>query len=483
MSTTRAVIYLRISLDKGGDGLAVERQRAACEAIVSAKGWHLVKTYTDQSKSAFKASVRRDEYEQMRADYAADRFDAIVCWDLDRLTRQPRQLEDWVEAAEAQGLALVTANGEADLTTDGGRMYARIKASVARNEIERKSERQLSKNAQSVDKGMPVPGKRRYGFLGADADTGRKVNTREHQGEAENVRALFADYLDGASIVSLAKRMGWRTLRVREALSNPAYAGWVVRRGERFEAHESVARIIEREEFERVQAKLADNSRQTRPGGQVKHWASGIVRCGVCGGPMQYRNAYLCLDDLSHPCIKGELLETRIRTEIVRALMLPGIAIESDTAGAELRAVERRTAALRAKKADWLRRLDDDEYGLTDEDVRPHVSVINRELAQLEVRLQELTTQSTAATMLAGLKLDIIDSVTHRADIGKAADVANQLGERFDSLDIDRKRELIRGMVEVRVFKGRSSERVEISHATRAGQALNEGQEEALSAA
>ena len=58
--------------------------------------------------------------------YRAGVFQAIVCYDLDRLTRIPRQLEDWVEAAEFRGLVLVTANGDADLSTDGGRMYARI---------------------------------------------------------------------------------------------------------------------------------------------------------------------------------------------------------------------------------------------------------------------------------------------------------------------------------------------------------------------
>ena len=52
------------------------------------------------------------------------------------------QLEDWIDAPELRGLALVTANGDADPSTDGGRMYARIKAAVARAEMERKGARQ-----------------------------------------------------------------------------------------------------------------------------------------------------------------------------------------------------------------------------------------------------------------------------------------------------------------------------------------------------
>ncbi|MDK6924063.1 recombinase family protein, partial [Escherichia coli] len=78
------------------------------------------------------------DYDAMVASFERGEIDAIICWDLDRLTRQPWQLEEWIDRAEEQGLKLVTANGDADLATDGGRMYARIKAAVARGEIERK---------------------------------------------------------------------------------------------------------------------------------------------------------------------------------------------------------------------------------------------------------------------------------------------------------------------------------------------------------
>lgn len=100
----------------------------------------------------------------MVADWTSGAFDAIVCWDLDRLTRQPRQLEDWIDRAEERGLALVTANGDADLSTDGGRMYARIKAAVARAEMERKSARQKAAHQQRARQGRPPKGVRPLGY-------------------------------------------------------------------------------------------------------------------------------------------------------------------------------------------------------------------------------------------------------------------------------------------------------------------------------
>lgn len=41
---TRAAIYLRISLDADMDGLAIDRQRADCEAIAAQRGWQVVET-------------------------------------------------------------------------------------------------------------------------------------------------------------------------------------------------------------------------------------------------------------------------------------------------------------------------------------------------------------------------------------------------------------------------------------------------------
>ncbi|WP_280493673.1 recombinase family protein [Nocardia asiatica] len=154
----RAAIYLRVSLDQTGEGLAVERQREDCEAIAMSRGWTVVETYTDNSVSAYNKAKNRPAYDQMVEDYKAGRFNALITWDLDRLTRQPRQLEDWIDAAEKQELRLVTANGEADLQTDGGRMYARIKAAVARAEMERKGARQSRAQRQRAAKGQPPRG-------------------------------------------------------------------------------------------------------------------------------------------------------------------------------------------------------------------------------------------------------------------------------------------------------------------------------------
>ncbi len=76
------------------DGLVIERQREDCERIAQFRRWDVVETYVDQSVSATDRTKDRPGCGRMVVDHAAGRFDAIICYDLDRLTRQPRQLED-----------------------------------------------------------------------------------------------------------------------------------------------------------------------------------------------------------------------------------------------------------------------------------------------------------------------------------------------------------------------------------------------------
>jgi site-specific DNA recombinase len=95
----RYATYLRISIDRTGEELAVERQREDCERIAQEHGWKLVGEYVDNSIIASDRRKTRPGYNELMAAYGADMFDALVCWDLDRLTRQPRELEDWIDAA------------------------------------------------------------------------------------------------------------------------------------------------------------------------------------------------------------------------------------------------------------------------------------------------------------------------------------------------------------------------------------------------
>lgn len=317
MVPVRAAIYLRVSLDQTGEGLAVERQREDCEDIARSRGWTVVETYTDNSVSAYNKAKSRPNYDRMVEDYKAGRFNALITWDLDRLTRQPRQLEDWIDAAESQGLRLVTANGEADLQTDGGRMYARIKAAVARAEMERKGARQSRAQQQRAAKGRPPRGIRATGYTldGAlvpeEADAIRAVYQAFANGSS--LRAIAAA-LSGAeptvraigdrtfvqdlpkSVPQLPTRSGrpWNPTSVTSILRNPRYAGWSMLEGEIVRDSSGAPvrgqwdAIVPDGLWLDVQRRLDDPQRKSnRAGTDRKHLGSGLYLCGICDAPVR----------------------------------------------------------------------------------------------------------------------------------------------------------------------------------------------------
>lgn len=203
-SPVRAAIYLRISQDREMDGLAIDRQREDCIAEAERRGWQIDLDrllYVDPSISATDRSINRPDYNRMVADFRAGRWDALVCWDLDRLTRQPRQLEDWIDLAEERGLRIVTANGEADLGTDAGRLFARVKAAVARSEVERKSARQRAAQAQRAAQGRAPKGVRPLGYT---------VQGDVIEQEAEAVKAIYKTFARGASLRGIAAALSGR---------------------------------------------------------------------------------------------------------------------------------------------------------------------------------------------------------------------------------------------------------------------------------
>lgn len=284
-TATRAAIYLRISLDHTGEGLAVERQREDCEKIATARGWNVSQVYQD-SVSASKRTVNRPGYNSMVSDYEDGKFEAIICYDLDRLTRQPRQLEDWIDQAEHKGLKLVTANGEADLTTDGGRMYARIKAAVARSEVERKGARQARALQQRSELGKPPLGVRLTGY---QPDGAVIVD------EATSVREIFRLFTAGESLKAISRELNERGLTsrrgpftpstVRTILTNPRYAGRAVYRGKETGQLGNWEALVSAEVFDLTQVKLSDPSRiKNREGTERKHLGSGLYYCDICAG-------------------------------------------------------------------------------------------------------------------------------------------------------------------------------------------------------
>jgi site-specific DNA recombinase len=293
----RAAIYTRVSRDDTGEGRSVERQLEACRKLADLRGWEVTHELCDNSISAWSGKARPAWGETLGL-VEAGAVDVVVAWHIDRLTRSMLDLEKLITLAEKGGVGVATATGDIDLTTDVGRMVARILAAVARAEVERKSARQRLANAARAKRGLPhISGTRPFGY-GEDHVT-------VVPDEADMIRSAAAAVLAGTSLNAIVrewtkagyssartKREGagaWTSTGVRTLLTNPRYAGIRVYQGE--EVGEAAWEpIIDLETHLALKAKLTDPGRyapRRSTGRGASTLLSGIIRCSTCAAPMR----------------------------------------------------------------------------------------------------------------------------------------------------------------------------------------------------
>ncbi|WP_444662806.1 recombinase family protein [Cellulomonas sp. CW35] len=264
--TKRAAIYARQSKT---DDQGVERQIERGIALIAARGWTHVGTYIDNDVTASKPRGAQTAWGRMLA--AAADIDVTVSVDLDRVVRSTRDLNTLID----HGLALITLDGEIDLTTADGEFRASMLAAIARFEVRRKGERQTRANAQRAAGGGVPKGARLFGF---------ETDGTIREDEAEVVRALFEGFGRGDTLRTLARRFDSTPSSVRDRLLNPRYAGRRVYKGE--VVGTLPAAIIDPALFDLVHVRLTDPRRLTNTSGSTarKYLGSGLYLC-ECGDP------------------------------------------------------------------------------------------------------------------------------------------------------------------------------------------------------
>lgn len=287
MVIVRTAIYARISDDREETQAGVGRQVEDCKALCDARGWKYTDEhiYVDNDLSAYKKNVVRPEYERMLSDIKDGLIDAVVVYHQDRLTRQPRQLEEFVDVCQAAHLTrLASVTGDTDISSDDGLLKLRILGAVSRNQSDAQS-RRIRRKAQALAMEGKVGGggSRPFGF---EDD---RVTVRES--EAAIIRDLAERLLAGATLRSLTMGLNdrgvttttgneWHPNVLRRLLRSARISGQREHKGE-IVATAVWPAIITADQTRRIRALFDDPSRRaTRP--PQKYLLTNILRCGVC---------------------------------------------------------------------------------------------------------------------------------------------------------------------------------------------------------
>lgn len=317
MKKVRCAIYTRKSSEEGLDQAfnSLDAQREACAAYIlsqASEGWApLPDVYDDGGLSG--GTLERPALQRLLADITAGRIDIIVVYKVDRLTRSLLDFAKLVEAFDKAGTSFVSVTQSFNTTTSMGRLTLNMLLSFAQFEREVTAERIRDKISASKAKGMWMGGTPPLGYR-PDGRTLAIID--EH---ASIVRDIFKRYLELGNVRLVADALardgvgapirltaGGKAFggcaftrgQLYAILKNPIYVGEVRHQGKLHKGlHDP---IIDRESWERAQAKLADHlqgRRRAAPAASpsllsgliVDESGEHLVATHACKGKVRYR--------------------------------------------------------------------------------------------------------------------------------------------------------------------------------------------------
>jgi len=296
----RAVVYCRISDDREGQGLGVERQRADCLARAEREGWHVAEVYTDNDVGAStKSRKARPSYKRMLDAAERGDVDIIVSYSNSRLTRRPYEWETLISLYERKGVLLRTiVSGDTNLETADGRAVARTVAAWDAAEAERTGERVARAAKQRREEGKFHGGNTPYGY--AHLGDGRLRINPEH---AKVINEAARRVTSGESLYGVCQDLNrrgmktgpsprarhgaaWHGRTLKHVLTSPATVGCM--EDEDGTLRQVAEPILDRPVWLMLREILYAPSRYAST--RQRDWSnrrryplSGLLFCGLCG--------------------------------------------------------------------------------------------------------------------------------------------------------------------------------------------------------
>ncbi len=328
----RCAIYTRVSTEEQArEGYSLPAQEERLRAHAKSQGWALYKLYVDDGYSA--ASRNRPALKKLLAEAALKRFDVVLAYKIDRLSRSLKDLIDIVAELNQFDVGFKSCTELIDTTRPEGRLMFHQFGSFAQYERELIGQRtrfgMMKRLRQGLWNGIPP-----YGYRIKD---GKLVI---EPAEAARVRRIFDWYLgQNLGVVAISRelnRLGitprkakrWKGNTIYKLIQNPLYAGFIRWGGETaMGIHKP---IIRKEVFDAVQGTLRGRNHKTR---QLRspNYLAGLVKCGLCGAAMHVTypgtepksrfKYYVCNNRYNHKSctqeyIRADILEASVIQEI-----------------------------------------------------------------------------------------------------------------------------------------------------------------------
>ena len=278
----RTVIYARYSCEKQTEQ-SIEGQLRVCHEFAERNGYVIVHEYIDRAVSG--KTDKREQFQQMLKDSAKQEFNYVLVYKLDRFARNRYDSAINKATLKKNGVKVLSACEQITDSPEG---------IILESLIEGMAEYYSAELSQKVKRGM------RESYLKGNAAGltpifGYRVVDKKYQvipEEAEIVRKIYADYVNGTTIKEIETWLGESGIRnhrgrpisnqtIAATLRNKKYIGKFEYGGEMYD--NIIMPIVDELTFYRAQELLAENAHKSgRVRAGERFILSGKIICSHC---------------------------------------------------------------------------------------------------------------------------------------------------------------------------------------------------------
>ena len=302
------VVYARYSSENQRDE-SIEAQIRAAEQFCKQRNYEIIECYIDRAKSG--TTAKRPEFQRMINDSQQGFFECVVVHKLDRFSRDKYDSIRYKKKLKNNGIKVVSILENLDDSPESIILESVIEgmAEYYSKNLSREVQKGLRENAHKCKHTGGLPP------LGYDVDSDSKKYILNEE-EAKIVKTIYQMYLDdytSGNIIKKLNELGYRTKKKSEwtknslisILRNEKYTGVYIynrsvakdSRGKRnnhkikpdeeiIRIEDGMPRIIEKEIFEQVKAKMEERKKNPSQAiTRTTYLLSGLVKC-ECGHSM-----------------------------------------------------------------------------------------------------------------------------------------------------------------------------------------------------
>lgn len=419
-------VYARISRNPDGRTEKTGRQLVDILRRMLTHRVRLGQVHVDDNFSAWKRNRKRPGWDRLIERLAARMAAGVFTWHLDRLARQPFDLEVLIDRVDGAGAVVYAYAGTYDLSNSDHRFVLRILVANACKESDQKSARLRLRTKQRRELGLQEIHDR-FGHRNVPPaqDTPEwTVYAAERQAIADGINAVLdgdswkdvADewnrrglrsFGDGSVNRSGRRRGGhlFHALKVRMILVNPNNAGLIVFPDESVRTASNVEAIVDRKTWDRFCAVLAGRAGRAPRKVEV-HELSGMLQCGGCDGRLSggtqgpgnigavkadgtLRRSYRCKNSLCRAVyVDAAIVEAAIREKVIAHLDSPEHARSVARRTRTRSTLEVRLVAVRERQSRVVARFH--KRQLTEEQFDSAMDAFAEEITELEAKLSDM---------------------------------------------------------------------------------------------